>query len=438
MKVLTIVYDLGAGGTQRNAQNFSLGFKDRGQEVAVLAYQGGGPRLPELESNGIPVFVGGAAKRDFQEAVDAAISWRPDVLHIHSHGREQPEISAVIRQFKSAVNRRLPIIERNVFAVPSSYVNYVDVHWLLSRWDVWQWTFHTSGISPKPLCVAGANISRAGDFYRPSNADRIAFRVSHNIPVDAFVFGRIGQPYPLKWSPIIFDAFGSIAREEEKAYLLLVGLPPDLGVYLANLPSAIRRRIIEVPFLHSDEELRACYGAIDIFVHASEIGENCGNVLNEAMLCECPVITLSTPYSNNSQVEQVLHNECGFVVGRVQDFASAMTTLMNDQSLRMRFAREGRRSVLSRFSTDSVMNLLIKVVDISLSSASREDLYLRLQREKDLITNIPVKDIVASYKNSFGKPSALVTMLIWLRLVRSPLIRSIWPRLARKAFMMGI
>ncbi|MCX5855700.1 MAG: glycosyltransferase family 4 protein [Deltaproteobacteria bacterium] len=423
MKVLTIVYDLWLGGTQRNAQNFSLGFKERGHDVAVLSYQDGGPRLHQLESKGIPVFVGGTEKKKFAEAVEMAVSWCPDILHIHSHGREQPEIFDIIKRLRASVNHHLPIIERNVFAVPSSYV---------------QWGCRTNGIYPKPMCVAGSNISETSNFYKPSNAARIAFRVSNNIPLDAFVFGRIGQPLHLKWSPIIFDAFREVAQKEKKAYLLLVGLPSELRSYLERLPGEIRKRIIEIPFIYGDEALRACYGAIDLFIHASEIGENCGNVLNESMLCECPVITLSTPYSNNSQVEQIIHNECGFIVGRVQDFAQAMLTLMKDELLRERFAKEGRRSVLIRYSMDSVMNALLRVIEITIVSSNREDLSARLQKENGLVTNVGIKEILALYNNAFGRTSALISMLLRLRLLRSPSVQKVWPRLVRKAFMMGI
>ena len=217
-----------------------------------------------------------------------------------------------------------------------------------------------------------------------------------------------------------------------------MGLPSEFRPHLEGLPNELRNRVIEVPFIYGDDALRECYGAIDIFIHASEIGENCGNVLNEAMLCECPVITLSTPYSNNSQVEQIVHNECGFVVGRAQEFAQAMSTLMNDGLLRAKFAREGRRSVSDRYSMDSVMNTLERIIEIVIISSNRENIRLRLQMDDRLVTDVGTKEILALYENAFGRSSMLLSMLLRLRSVKSKYFQNIWPRLARKIFAMGV
>ena len=48
MRVLTVVGDLGPGGTQRVAQNYTVGYKQAGCEAAVLAITAGGPRVREL------------------------------------------------------------------------------------------------------------------------------------------------------------------------------------------------------------------------------------------------------------------------------------------------------------------------------------------------------------------------------------------------------
>ena len=44
MRILTVVAGLGVGGTERAAQNLTLGLKALGAEVAVLAHAEGGPR----------------------------------------------------------------------------------------------------------------------------------------------------------------------------------------------------------------------------------------------------------------------------------------------------------------------------------------------------------------------------------------------------------
>ena len=87
MRILTVVQDLGPGGIQRVAQNFSRGFYDAGHEVAVLAYDAGGPRMRPLQEAGIEVFLGGSDPQQAEDALQHAVRWNPDLVHIHRDGQ---------------------------------------------------------------------------------------------------------------------------------------------------------------------------------------------------------------------------------------------------------------------------------------------------------------------------------------------------------------
>ena len=79
VRVLTVVAGMGVGGTERAAQNLSLGLKALGAEVAVLAHAERGPREGAYRDAGIEVFGPG-------EGVAAAVGWKPDIVHIHRPG----------------------------------------------------------------------------------------------------------------------------------------------------------------------------------------------------------------------------------------------------------------------------------------------------------------------------------------------------------------
>ena len=94
---------------------------------------------------------------------------------------------------------------------------------------------------------------------------------------------------------MVFDAFERFAPAHPDAVLVVIGLPEMYRARIAALPEAIRARVLDRPFVHGDAALRESYSALDCFLHAKQIGESFGYVLIESMLCECPVISLSTP-----------------------------------------------------------------------------------------------------------------------------------------------
>jgi hypothetical protein len=55
MRILTVVYNLEKGGTQRAAQNFCEGYKELGHDSKIVAAYNSGIRETELQEKGIEV-----------------------------------------------------------------------------------------------------------------------------------------------------------------------------------------------------------------------------------------------------------------------------------------------------------------------------------------------------------------------------------------------
>jgi len=345
LRILTVVAGMGVGGTERAAQNLSLGLKALGAEVAVLAHAEGGPREASYRKAGVTVFGPG------QE--DAAAAWCADVVHIHRAGYSNPRETALMRALKRP---GVPLVETNVFARFDAGAGgkLIDAHCLLSGWCACKWrawggaaalgkTFH---VLPNPVDADG--ISRVPE------AARAAFREALGVPAGRFLFGRIGQPHPAKWSPRMLDAFAEVLRRGHDAGLLLVGAPDDLLAAVARLPRAVRARVVSLPQTASDRRLSQCLTAMDGFLHLSRIGESFGMVLCEAMLCGVPVVTLSTPLKDNSQLEVVGHGVGGIVALTEAAVPEAMVALMQDAPLRARVRSSGEAWVRERFGRDRV------------------------------------------------------------------------------------
>lgn len=188
-------------------------------------------------------------------------------------------------------------------------------------------------------------------------ANRRAFR----IPEEAFVFGRIGQATLPKWSPKMIAAFEAVAKAEPKAWLAVCGMPDVLREVAAKPPDDVRKGIVELPTTNIDTELRRYYGLMDAFVHVSEKGESFGLVLCEAMLCEVPVITMSTPLRDNIQIEVVPNGKAGIVVQNLPQLIHAMLESQKHTKKLQAMRRVARQSVVERFDIPVVTQRLVEL-----------------------------------------------------------------------------
>jgi glycosyltransferase involved in cell wall biosynthesis len=426
MRVLTIVDDLGPGGTQRAAQNYALGYRRAGHASAVLTLQGGGPREGELVRAGVEVFASPSAGNP--GALAAAEAWAPDLLHLHRRGSAEPVSAAALRRLRAGA--RPAVLETNVFA-RADYSDdraLIDVHLQLSRWCLWKWSRWTRELRPAPLGVVLPYAVDPGAFYRAPE-EGAAFRAAHGIPEDALVLGRVGQPSVWKWHPALLRAFGEVAPRHPRAYLLLVGLPPELRAALDALPDAARRRVVELPFLGGDDALRAGYNAMDAFVHAAQIGESFGMVLAEAMLCECPVVTLSRPARDNSQLEVVGHEVGGLVASNEGALAEAMERLLADAEARRRLGAAGARTIRERFALGTVTESLLRIAEHAVAHRDRAALSRALREDPALVTSVRDEEIEALLARSIGEPVSSERLAMWL--VHQPRLYRLWCRLKR-------
>lgn len=95
----------------------------------------------------------------------------------------------------------------------------------------------------------------------------------------------------------------------------------------------------------------------------TRIGESFGIVLAEAILCGLPVVTLQTPYADNSQAEVVGHNIGGLVANRYTGVYEAVTLLLENRQLRNLLVAQGQKSIKERFSLDSVIDKFLCIVE---------------------------------------------------------------------------
>jgi glycosyltransferase involved in cell wall biosynthesis len=405
MRILTIVRRLTPGGTERAAQNCSIAYAKHGQEVAVLAYEAGGPRAETLDAAGVPVFIGGSSAAELDRAVRQAAAWGPELVHIHRPGHTHHLSADILRRLKQTPSRRLPVVETNHFARVdrSRDRSLIDVHMLLSRWCLWKWQGWARGLHPPPLGIVMPHIVDGESFYPAGAEVRASFRAEYGIPADALVYGRVGQPMVGKWSSAAFKAFRETASASPEAWLVIVGAPDKYRSMVQRWSEELRNRVVDIPFLHGDDMLRACYSAMDVFLHGSRIGESFGLVLAEAMLCQRPVVTLSTPLHDNSQLEVVGHERGGLIAANMVGMARAMQRLARNPEERARLAEQGRRWCLEQYAADRIASRMLRLMDHVLRADSPVHLEQALEVDETFTTHVSRGEIEQLLVDAVGR-----------------------------------
>lgn len=414
MRVLTVVDDLGPGGTQRIAVQTACYYKEHNIESAVLTRKGSGPRIDQLNESNIQAFL-----QDDQ----AALEWNPDIIQAHRTGHTNKPYAQLLKKLRS---NGAKVIEHSHFGRCDRTNDrfLIDAHIQISRWCDWVWRQWSRGLDPSPIGVHIPHMVDASRFARACDAEIKEFRTQHNFPTDAFVYGYLAQGHHAKWSTTLFNSFKTVAETDQNAYLMIAGIQEISKAHYADFPDNIKSRIIELPFIHGDQQLSLVYSAMDAFVLATDIGETFGLVLAEAMCCNTPAITLANPARGNGQCEVVGHKRGGLIAANPPAVAQAMQMIKYDQALHASCSAKGREFVVNHLDPDLIGTKLITLLTIVHQSTGREQLRAALQAEPSLITSTTTQELHEAWGGMIGAIPLRKRLI--QRLVLSPVLQTVW------------
>ena len=447
MKVLSVVRSLGLGGTERAAKNYAALYHEMGYESAILSFSDNYSPLEWLDKYKIPFFfkLAGKSEVENKKLIEKLISYAPDVVHLHNNGIYKKDLSDWLPLFPSPPL----VLETCHFPLIADYFDYVDIHLQLSHWCLWQFYCALKRKRKKynrNVCILPYVVDHSA--FLPSNlSEKAAIRKKLRLPENAFVFGRIGQPYFDKWSWLIFDAFQDMAKENPHVYLLLIALPREYKLYIKKLPYEIQKRILVYEASRDPAILRGYYQCMDAFLHAANQGESFGMVLAEAMLCKIPVISLFTPYRDNSQLEVTGFGCGGITVSNKSSMKKAMKLLMIDKEKCNELGKRGRKWVLEQYSPEPLRTRLQNIIEKGLHkkndcakslgySSSHRGSQKEIKRQLRLVygwkyvLHLPMLALLAKTKESLhGKIVYLYRLLLGhipLRIFWDSLLRNFW------------
>ncbi len=348
MKILTVVFSIGKGGTERAARNFAVAYSDLGHDSRLVYTICDGVGRKSLEEKSISIYYLNDKNSPF-----IIKDWRPDIVHIHSHGLSEEAFYKIRNLVPTA-----KFIETNVFSRPTPWVKHIYLSFQLSLWCDFLYkkrskNKYSSTIIPNPIDVSS---------FHYSGKKRVRdFRESYGINIDDLVIGRIGQQFDGKWSLALIDIFDSLKKSFKKLKLVIVN-PPE-SILIKAKKSPYKHDIVIIDQILGDSNLADCYSSIDVFVHIAEQGESFGMVLAESLLCRTPIVTLATPWADNSQGEVVGNLIGGFVATNKKDVLPLVKKLIEDSCLRARMGRDGRNRIIDLFESKIVASNALLILE---------------------------------------------------------------------------
>jgi glycosyltransferase involved in cell wall biosynthesis len=316
--------------------------------VRVVGARKGGPREADLRAAGLPVEIGDGSARRLAELIAGA-----DVVHCYRGGGREPLVPEAVRRAGVPV-----LVETNVFGqVDPRDGDRFDCHLFVSKMCALRYGRRRG--------LAGAELHRAHRVsYWPLALERMralapepaAAKEALGFDPARPVVGRLGRDDDRKWRDILVDMLPRLFELVPDVQILFVGATPAKLRRLDRL--GVLDRVRCVPVTGDEEELLRLYRACDVFVTAAEIGESHSVAICEALALGVPVVTCSTPWVDNAQIEQVDDGVDGFIADHPRAFADAVARIASDPELRARFGAAAAAKADARWDVVSLTRQL--------------------------------------------------------------------------------
>ena len=330
LDVVLAVNSLGLGGTEKGLVTHALAFDPEAVRVRVVEVQEPGARGADLRAAGIDVACALGDERALARLFDGA-----DVVHVFRSGGCEPLVPAAARAAGVPV-----LVETNVFGQldGSADERLFAMHLFVSRFCAMRYR--------QRLGLAGPSFHER---HRVSTwpldmeqelPDRETARLALGLDPRRPVVVRLGRPDERKWRDLLAEMVPALVSAVPDVQVVLVGAPPRAVRRLADLGVLDRVRL--VPATTDEDVVRTAHAAADVVVSAAAIGESCSVAIAEAMAAARPVVTSSTPWVDNAQIEQVDEGVTGHVADHPAPFAEAVASLLADPERARAFGAAAR------------------------------------------------------------------------------------------------
>jgi len=359
MNILIVVKNIKEGGVVRAAVNYKKCFESIRCNVKFYVIENANKEYIRFYN---------IKKKDLYNNLKE--KWIVDIGFIISHGITLKNFISLDNIFKKK------LFEINIFSTPSPYENHLEESFQLSKWMRFLYRLR-GGIHDGHILPHAVNSDDF--FYEPKNIIRKKYKISRK----SKILLRVGQDSIGKWSLLMLKAFKALCLKDPNFFLVLLGAPDQIKKLIHNLDFDIKNRIIILNFNNDYGYLRNLYSEADLFWHIADQGESFGYVLAESLLCKTPVITLQTPWADNTQSEMIGESKGGIVCHCISDFIDQTINLANNPKEYKNKQLMGKNFVIKNYSIRSVSLLLKKLIfekNQRINVNSSEDIFAILRQ----------------------------------------------------------
>ena len=229
---------------------------------------------------------------------------------------------------------------------------------------------HHMGIVESRIQLTPYAVNNNWWIEKARNADRHQVRQQWQVPPDALVVLFCGKLQPWKRPQDVLQAFAQAAVPN--AYLVFAGDGPlrsQLKEDVVRL--GLSQKVLFTGFVNQSQ-LPTVYVASDVFVLPSEY-EAFGVVVNEAMLCGCPVIVSDQVGANDDLISP---GETGmaYPVGNVQALADLLKDLLSNPEQRNSISQQAFQRICEwspQANVEAVVQGVERVSSIKKGSRSK-------------------------------------------------------------------
>ncbi len=386
-------------GAQKTMVNFCKYYNKTFFSFFAVSYGEGGVLEDQLKLLGVPFLV---ANGSISAIIDFMQKHNIDIVHIHRSGKfntfEFNLLKAIREKFSQAV-----IIETNVFAqVDKQSLSLIDCHLCKSKMM----------INERFVSAIGSfDFSKMKVLYNPVDIVQLEELVcldhevrEHKkqlgIAEDDFVIGRLGRPDVSKWDDLLLDMVPYLIRLIPNIKFIIQAAPISRERKVKN--SLLNQYIIFLPATNVVKNIALFYKTIDVYVHASKIGESFGMTLAEAGVFKKPTIVNSTPHKDNNQVELIDHMKTGIIANTPQTFARAVEFLYRNPQVCSEMGQKAYDKVLAAYHPERITRQLEKIF---IDKIKEKGKYLDLSAQAfyDKIAYYPSRKEIEDFKLEYKK-----------------------------------
>jgi glycosyltransferase involved in cell wall biosynthesis len=316
------------GGTAKAAVTYALNHDRARVRPRAIALTELGVRAGELEAQGIEV----VCAQDNPDRLARQLRG-VDVVHVHRSGMAEPIVPTACRAAGIEA-----LVETNVFGWRDTSPDdaQFSAHLLISQMCAMRYR-ERAGLDPEAFHHHHRTLYYPVDVdaLRAEAVSRLEAHELLRLDPDRPTVVRVGREDDRKWGDILVAMVPHLLGQVPDVQIVFVGVTAHRRAQLRRL--GVLERVRCLPSSSDPRRVAAFYRAADVFASASSIGESFGLAIAEAMALGVPVVTSSTPWTDNAQVEVVDNGVNGWVANHPRVFAEAVADLLGDEQRRVMF-----------------------------------------------------------------------------------------------------